>query len=186
MKETKNSPMTAQDIYEIILRNMKTILDRNEWTCIIMGQHAPTGKTWLCAKLNAVGIKSVEIADFAGQIVDYKDKHNHYCICYENKCIVVCLNEIIPEKHKKTTIFRSSGYQSREEAYDTLDKMKDLIKWYGCCTLRDYACIIGALYSPDSIYDNEHGWTSLDDAKVFVAYGEWYIEFPLYKKLKGD
>ena len=82
------------------LRHSGTILhyiqrqdDGMEYAYIILGIPGPTGKTWLCDKLNACDYRAIELSEYIFDFVDYTSDCNYFRIIEESKCVVIILNE---------------------------------------------------------------------------------------------
>lgn len=85
---------TPQEILHSII-DTNRIFREDEYTYIIMGQHGPTGKTWLCNALKAEGFNAIEITELIYDLVDYCDNKNHFRRDIINKRVVIVLNKLM-------------------------------------------------------------------------------------------
>lgn len=93
---TYYKPLTPSVILNLICREVKDFSTKR--TYIIMGRGGPTGKSWLCEKLNSMGFKAIELSENIYDLVDYATDQNHYRICDDVGIIV--LNQILPQYTK--------------------------------------------------------------------------------------
>ena len=56
---------------------------------IICGRSGPTGKTWLCNRLQEAGYNAVEISEGINYLVEYRDNRNHISDMGFNQVIIV-------------------------------------------------------------------------------------------------
>lgn len=68
-----------------------------DWTYIIFGRGAPTGKSYLRNRLVENGYNAIELSEDIAGIVDYRDQKNHYLIYEDRKLVVIILNQRLPE-----------------------------------------------------------------------------------------
>jgi hypothetical protein len=78
-----------------ILHYIQAQDDGMEFTYIIIGRSGPTGKTWLCSKLNACGYKAIEISEDIYHFVDYIDDKNHFHVNNAKKYVVIGMNKLL-------------------------------------------------------------------------------------------
>ena len=70
-----NKEVTPDDI----LKHILNFNSRRDGTYVILGKPGPTGKTYLCNKLVALGYNAIEISEgiMLSDAVEYKDDANH-------------------------------------------------------------------------------------------------------------
>ena len=77
------------------------------YTFIIGGKGGPTGKTWLCGRLNDIGCKAIELCEtalYSFIYFEYTDDKNHYIINHMDKLVTIILNKPLPKE-----VYRRSG-----------------------------------------------------------------------------
>lgn len=88
IRENYTCSKKSSEILDEILREPHY----KDYTCIILGQTGPTGKTWLWDQLKSKGINAVEISEGLLGLVGYTDDRNHCLINDFHKTIVIVLN----------------------------------------------------------------------------------------------
>lgn len=66
-------------------------------------------------------------------------------------------------------------FDTRQEAYDTLDKMNEILVTYGYVTIADVYDIVGV---PCCYTDNKYGWTTIQNAEVVKGKDGYFINMP--------
>lgn len=66
-------------------------------------------------------------------------------------------------------------FQTRQDAENTLDSLKEMIELYGFISLADVCDLVGIT---PSYTDNKYGWRSLNNAKVVRSRYGYFIEVP--------
>ena len=72
-------------------------------------------------------------------------------------------------------------FETRKEAAQVLNEMRDLISDYSQCSVEDYYEINGHDYT---FTDYSRGWTNLEDARISSHHGKFYIDLPSPKLLR--
>lgn len=80
-----------------ILQHIRFRDREREYTYLIDGRIGPTGKTWLCDKLNELGYKAHEVGDEMWAMYIHRDHNNSYQYLPGNVAIII-LNEYLPEE----------------------------------------------------------------------------------------
>lgn len=81
------------------------------------------------------------------------------------------------ETPRRSNMFRSTDYimNSRQEALDVLDVLRENLENYGLVTLADFFDLIGI----DTQYvDNNYGWTDLENVTIVPVRGGYTLSLP--------
>ena len=81
------------------------------------------------------------------------------------------------EAPRRSNMFRSTDYvmNSRQEALDVLDYLRENLENYGLVTLADFFDLIGI----ESQYvDNNYGWTDLENVTIVPVRGGYTLSLP--------
>ena len=84
--------MSAAGILTHIIRQNK-----KDCTYLIDGRIGPTGKTWLCEKLNSRGFKAYEVGEEMWSLYICRDNKKNRCEYLPGNVVIVILNEYLPE-----------------------------------------------------------------------------------------
>ena len=66
--------------------------EKRPYTFFVMGERGPTGKTWLCNKLNEHGFNAFELTESIFDLIDYLDEENHVIMNDIDRHIIIVLN----------------------------------------------------------------------------------------------
>ena len=69
---------------------------------------------------------------------------------------------------------------SRTEAEEVLEKLRNILTDYGSVTVVDYKELIGII---SSFKENKLGWTDLSNAEIIRSFDGWTVVLPKPKKL---
>lgn len=97
---SKNNNMRPSDFFDLLCKDVP-LKDLQEYTFIIGGIGGPTGKTWLCGRLNDIGCKAIELSNtalYSFAYFKYTDDKNHYIINHMDKLVTIVLNKPLPKE----------------------------------------------------------------------------------------
>lgn len=81
-----------------VLRFIREMKNGKEYVYIILGKPGPTGKSWLCARLNELGYNAIEISEDIGGFVKYDDTDTHFRGDHFSKHVTIVLNRPLSEE----------------------------------------------------------------------------------------
>lgn len=161
------------------------------WTYIILGEGGPTGKSFLCDQLRKNGYNAVEISEEVCDLVNYRDRTNHYRIDWVNKKVVIVLNRPLPKdiypgikndnpnpsQFALKDWMEVKQYETRGEVEKLLNHMKRMAICYGCVTRADWKIFNDIDPEPT---DHKYGWTESEVKRARIIPGPfgWFVEFP--------
>ena len=121
---SKNNNMRPSEFFDLLCKDVP-LKDLQEYTFIIGGIGGPTGKTWLCGRLNDIGCKAIELSEtalYSFAYFKYTDDKNHYSINHMDKLVTIVLNKplstrsgrypwgVDPKKMTVSEISKELGY----------------------------------------------------------------------------
>lgn len=122
--------------------------------------------------------KASDVAD----LVEYGEGNvwNLVRLCEEDEHMILPL--VTSGQRRQVTFITETGlyniliiFQTRQDAENTLDSLKEMIELYGFISLADVCDLVGIT---PSYTDNKYGWRSLNNAKVVRSRYGYFIEVP--------
>ena len=109
VKPSKNNLITntelSKTLYTFVNNIIRDIKDiggyPKDYTFIILGKPAPTGKTYLCELLRSQGYNAFEISEEVLPYVEYCDNKNHYSIAGVHRQVTIILNQQLHDLNQK-------------------------------------------------------------------------------------